>query len=566
MTLDIPTLLPWSGPKRVETKLGPRNLRTADPTERFWQLWRANKQALKEAGLSCAPYPGDPNRWHVCWWQPVDPIAAAKEREQREAASQASRATDAAIDVPKPDGLEYLGYQKAGVAFGARCWESGKGVLIGDEMGLGKTIQAIGLINSTPSIAKVIVICPNTLKLNWQREIRKWITRKMNVGVQYADQPWLGKACDVVIINFDVVHKFAAQIAAVQWDLRIIDEAHYVKNTKARRTKATLAINARHKASLTGTPIENRPVELWPVISDLDPATWNPKKGFFWFAKTYCNANHNGFGWDFSGHSNEAELQHKLRSTIMVRRLKCDVLTELPAKRRQVIELEDDRSAAEKRAEASEFESRKPRLDALRARVEIARASEDRADYEAAVEALRDGQGALFEEMARIRHDTGVAKVPQAVEFLTDALENGKVVCFCHHLDVVAALKAEFPQAAVVTGDVPAGPVRQSEVDRFQEDPKCNLFIGNSAAAEGITLTASAHVVFVEGDWVPGKLAQKEDRTHRIGQKASVLVSYLVLEGSIDAHLMKTCIDKLNVIDMVMDRQGEYAEPELQTV
>jgi len=122
-TLNIETILPWSEPKRTSTRNGEKMLRTADPTEAFWQLWRANKQALKDAGLSCAPYPGDARRWHVCWWQDIDPIKAAKERADREAASAASRATDAAIEVPKPDGLEFLPYQKAGVAFILRCWQ-----------------------------------------------------------------------------------------------------------------------------------------------------------------------------------------------------------------------------------------------------------------------------------------------------------------------------------------------------------------------------------------------------------------------------------------------------------
>jgi len=393
--------------------------------------------------------------------------------------------------------------------------------------------------------------------------MRKWLTRKFSIGIQYADQPWLGRACDIVILNYDVVHKFAEQIAAIDWDLRIMDEAHYAKNPKARRTKAVLAINAKRKLSLTGTPVENRPIELWPIISDLDPATWHPKKGFFRFAQRFCGAKHNGFGWDFSGHSNEAELQHKLRGTIMVRRLKCDVLTELPPKSRVVIEMEDERSSTAIRAERTEWEQRRDMIEALEARVAVAKASESREEYQAAVDALHAGQGAAFEQMARLRHDTGMAKVDQAAAFIRDALENGKVVCFCHHLDVVAALKAEFPQAAVVTGEVPAGPLRQAEVDRFQTDPACDLFLGNNAAAEGITLTASSHVVFVEGDWVPGKLAQKEDRTHRIGQKNAVLCTYLVLQGSVDAELMRSNVEKMNVIDMVLDRQGDYAEPEV---
>lgn len=565
VTIDIETLLPWSEAKPVQTRAGDRLLRTAEPTEAFWEVWRASKQQLKDAGISVGQYKG---QWQVSWWLPVDPVKAAAEREAkaaREAEAQvASRATDAAVLVPKPDGMEYLGYQKAGVAFAAKCWAAGTGVLIGDEMGLGKTIQAIGLINLHDDICRVLVVCPNTLKLNWARELNKWLTRPLKVGVQYADRPWCGGVCDVVIINFDVVHKFLPHIETTNWDLRVVDEAHYCKNPKARRTKATLGIKAKRKASLTGTPVENRPVELWPIISDLDPKSWDPKKGFFRFARRYCDAKNNGFGWDFSGHSNEAELQHKLRSTIMVRRLKADVLTELPPKRRQVIELEADDCSEVLAEEERNYRLVEEKLIELRARVEVARASEDRAEYEAAVEALRAGQGAAFEEMAKVRHATGMAKLPQAVAFINDALENGKCLVFCHHIDVVDVLKAEFPQAAVITGAV-ASQDRQGQVDKFQKDPDCNVFIGNNAAAEGLTLTAGAHVIFVEGDWVPGKLAQKEDRAHRIGQRDSVLVSYLVLAGSIDAQMMRANVEKLNVIDNVLDRQTDY-QPETEPV
>lgn len=554
-TIPIEALMPWGPPKQISTRNGERILRKAPADEKFWGIWRGNKEALKAAGISCGQKDGV---WQVCWWAPLDPVKAAEDKTARELAQEASRATDAAIVIPVPEGCNYLGYQKAGIKFGSECWAKNIGCLIGDEMGLGKTIQGIGLINLHPEIKKVIIICPNTLKLNWKRELSKWLVRPLKIGVQYAGHPWIGDRCDVVIINYDVLGKFP-QLQSTQWDLRITDESHYVKNPKAARTKHTLSIPAKFKLALTGTPVENRPVELFPIISDLDPVTWNPKKGFFWFAKRYCNATQSKWGWDFSGNSNEAELQAKLRGSIMVRRLKCDVLTELPPKRRQIIELEANGNAELIESGRKEYEIKENELASLRARVELARASDDRNIYEAAVESLRDGQGALFAEMAKMRHDTGMAKLPQSIAFIEDAVESGKLVVFCHHLDVVNVLKEKFPQAAVITGDV-ASQDRQAQVDRFQNDPACNIFIGNNAAAEGITLTASAHVVFVEGDWVPGKLAQKEDRTHRIGQKNSVLVSYLVLEGSIDAQLMKTCVDKLNVIDQVLDRAGGYSE------
>ena len=554
-TIEIATVLPWGPSKRVETKLGPRDVREAAPTEAFWAAWWGAKEALKAAGIAVSQYQG---AWKVTWWQQVDPA----ERSARELALEVSRATDADVEIPRPDGCEYRGYQRAGVAFGRQAFARGTGVLIADEPGLGKTIQAIGLINSDESIRKVLIVCPNTIKQNWARELRKWLTRPMRIGVQKADVPWLGNVSDVVIVNYDIAHRFE-QIASTVWDMRITDESHWIKNPKSRRTKAVLQTRARCKVALTGTPIENRPVELWPIISDLDPRSWDPKKGFFRFAKKFCGAEHNGYGWNFGGHSEEEELQRRLRSTIMVRRLKSQVLTELPAKSRQVIELDLNGRVSKLSDEAA---AAGEQIEVLRAAVELAKASELRADYEAAVQALEDGQGAAFAAMAKMRHDIGMAKVDQVIEYVSDARENGKVLIFGHHLDVVHALKAAFPQAAVITGETPAD-ARMAEVDRFQTDPACDVFIGNNAAAEGITLTAGTHVVFAEGDWVPGKLAQKEDRAHRIGQKNAVLVTYLVAGGTLDATMIKTCVEKMDVIDMILDKPiGESASAQAECV
>ena len=560
--IKIETLLPWGAPKKVRLQDGTdRILRTSFTVPAsFWDAWKQNKEALRAAGI--APKRESSGAWIVNWWAHVDPVAAKADQAKRAVAVEASRAQDALLDIPRPSGLEYLPYQRAGVAYAQGCWAAGRGALIGDEMGLGKTIQAIGLINITPDIKSVLIVCPNTLKLNWARELKKWLTRPMSVEVQYSNKAF--SRADIVIVNYDTIHKFLPDIANRNWDLRVCDESQYVKNPKARRTKATLSTRAARKVSLTGTPIENRPIEVWPVLNDLDPVSW-PKTNFFQFARRYCAAKQNGFGWDFSGHSNEAELQHKLRSTIMVRRLKKDVLTELPAKQRQVIELDAAGSKELLALEESMVAEREAALVELRARVELARAGESREEYAEAVHALRRGQGAAFEDMAEIRHKVALAKLPQCLAFIEDAMESGKVLVFAHHLDVVAGIVAKFPQAAVITGETPAAK-RMEQVDRFQTDAECNIFVGNLAAAEGLTLTAGAHVIFVEMQWVPGKHAQMEDRAHRIGQKDSVLCSYLVLEGSLDAHMSRTIVEKLSVIDACLDKVTDWAEAEVEEV
>jgi SWI/SNF-related matrix-associated actin-dependent regulator of chromatin subfamily A-like protein 1 len=452
--------------------------------------------------------------------------------------------------IPCPNGLKYLSYQTEAVRFGLECWVRGTGVLLGDEMGLGKSIETIGLINADKSISKVLITCPNTLKITWCRELAKWFVRPLRVAVQYAAEPWVGAAAGGVIINYDIVHRFEKELKSKLWSLRVLDEAHYVKNPRARRTTFTLSISAQRKVALTGTPIENRPVELFPILHDLDPVRW---PNFHAFAHRSCDARHNRYGWDYSGHSNEAELNQILRSTVLVRRLKRDVLSELPSKRHQIIELDSSGLETMLAAQRRQQGLQEKRLEELRQQVRNPRVAESPGEYKAAVKALRAGQGALFEEMARIRHETALAKLPQIIAFAKDALENGKIILFGHHLDVVAGLKEAFPEAAVVTGETDAKS-RQAEVDRFQNDPACDVFIGNDAAGEGLTLTAASHVIFAEADWVPAKLAQKADRAHRIGQHGSVLCSYLVLAGSLDAEMMRSVVAKMEVIDAVLDK------------
>lgn len=475
----------------------------------------------------------------------------------RVAALNESRATSADFVTPTPTGLACMPFQNAGVA----ALLARSSALLADEMGLGKTVQAIGLINADTTIARVVVVCPATLRLNWQRELTRWLTRSLRVAIA-SSTVW--PDADVVIVNYDILHKHAAVFEQTTFDLAIVDEAHYAKNPKARRAKATYTIKATRRVLMTGTPIVNRPKELWPLLNYLDKSTWGK---FFPFAMRYCAAYNNGWGWDFSGASNLDELQTKLRATLMIRRLKADVLTELPAKRRQVIEIPANGLSAFVERERAAQSQQERTLNALRRAVEHAREAGDSAAYESAVNALRDGERAAFDEMSRLRHETAIAKAPYVVEHLRDVLEAGhKVVVFAHHHDVVDAIANEFGRSAVVVDGRVPHVTRQANVDRFQSDETCTLFVGGiQAAGVGITLTAASHVVFAELDWVPGNMTQAEDRLHRIGQRESVLVQHLVLEGSIDAHMAKTLIDKQATLDAALDNDTTPEPIDLQT-
>lgn len=508
----------------------------------------AEKEIPKAAGFRW-----DPGTRY--WWTPDADKAAklanpelAKQLMEEHAAKQSlrkelvddSRQADAAIDLPCPEDLAYLPYQRAGIASALRR----QNVLFGDEMGLGKTIQAIGMINTDSTLNKILIVCPATLKRNWYRELRKWLTRDLLIGFGEAKY-FHPEAAAVTIINYDVLHKHVARLRTISWDLIICDEAHLLKNPKAKRTRAICGVDdytarkegcevveplkARLKCFLTGTPIPNRPIEGFPLFHYLAPEEF---RSFFGFAKRYCSAGDNGFGFDPSGASNLPELQEKLRATIMIRRLKADVLTELPAKRRSIIEIPANGASGAVEAEKEAFAAHEDRLAALRVAVELAKASDRIEDYQNAVGALKAAAQVAFTEISRLRHETAVAKIPYVVEHIRDVVEAGsKVVVFAHHHDVIRAIASAFKEQAVTLYGETAMDARQAAVDRFQTDPECLVFVGGIlAAGVGITLTAASHVVFAELDWVPGNVTQAEDRCMLAGQKVLTPVGWRKIE------------------------------------
>lgn len=479
-----------------------------------------------------------------------------------------SRAAALDIQIPAPEGLDYLPYQRAGIAYA-----TGKpGVLIGDDMGLGKTIQAIGYINCHPEIKSVLIICPASLKLNWLRELTKWLVVPHTIAI--ADTKTGVPETEIVITNYDVLHKI--NFIDFDWDLVICDEAHYLKNPSTLRSRSLLGwtetvkdetgkvierikhpgINSDRRMALTGTPIPNKPVEIYPILSWLDPDNWS---NFFAFAKRYCGASQGSHGWDFSGNSHLDELQDKLRSTIMVRRRKADVLKELPPKRRSVVVLPSNGASSVVAREIKEYEQHQARLQELRAERDLAKAANDEPAYQAAVFKLRDAVSVAFSTMAKVRAEVAVAKAPKVAAHCLDILEGTdpdyKILVFAHHREVVKILVKELADynPVSITGDTTMTN-RQAAVDALQTDPNCRVFIGNiQAAGVGLTLTASSHVIFAELDWVPAAVSQAEDRAHRIGQTNSVLIEHLVFDNSLDARMAKVIVRKQAVIDKALD-------------
>ena len=481
--------------------------------------------------------------WKNARWQTVDPRIVLKFKELTQcctfsdsvyealerynSALQMSRSQDSELDIPVPQGLEFLPFQKAGIEYLVEH----PNCILGDEMRLGKTVQAIGLLNLCPEIQKVLVICPCSLKINWAKENAKWAMHKASLS----------------IINYDIIHKYEDALKSQEWDLIIYDESHYLKNKKARRTQVALSIPAKRILFMTGTPILNSPIELFPILEKLDPEKWEGRE--FNYAKHFCRAFRDDKGhWNYKGASNLDELQDYLRSKFMVRRLKKDVIAQLPEKRRQVIELPGKSDSSE----IAEWKSRAERIAELRKAI---KEKHEGTSYEALVKELKVETDIAFTKMSKLRHDTAIAKLPQALQHLEDMLDDvPKVIVFAYHRDVIEKTHAHFKNKSVILYGGMSGESKEEAIRRFQTSDSCQIFIGQiNAAGVGISLAAANVAVFVESDWVPGTIDQAENRMELIGKQESLLIQHLVLEGSLDAVMAKAVVNKQENINKALD-------------
>jgi SNF2 family DNA or RNA helicase len=435
------------------------------------------------------------------------------------------------IDVPGLNGTLYP-FQKQGVAFLER--KEGRG-LIADEMGLGKTVQALSWLQLHPEKRPAVIVVPASLKWNWKREAEKWLSEP-NVQVLSGKKPTTPIIGDIVVINYDILADWTETLKEIKPQVLITDECHYYKNNQAKRTKAVkdLGKAVPHIIALSGTPVVNRPIEAYNALSLIDKGV---VPSFWKFANRYCAAKHTGFGWDLSGASNTEELHQKLTNTVMIRRRKDQVLTELPAKTRSHLPMELGNR------ERKQYDKADANL--------IAWLKENKGD-----EAAEKASNA--EALTRIEHLKQLAakgKMKQAIDWIRDFIEvDGKLVVFATHKDTIAVLMDEFRDVAVKVDGSVSGEARQNAVDKFQNDDSVRLFIGNiRAAGVGITLTAASNVAFVELPWTPGELDQAEDRCHRIGQKDAVNVYYLLAEGTIEEEIAELLDNKRQVLDSILD-------------
>jgi SWI/SNF-related matrix-associated actin-dependent regulator 1 of chromatin subfamily A len=487
--------------------------------------------------------------------------------EARKRREELSRAVSANFNVPAPAGKDYFPFQKAGVKFAVEVFKEHKGALIADEMGTGKTIQSAGVINVL-NPDRVLVICPASLKYNWERELKRWLVHPKDVIVVNGDDVDFSLNA-IYIINYDILHRIPEE--NYQYNLIIVDECHYIKNPKARRSKLVKSITKTSVKRggkvlfLTGTPIVNRPIELYPILELAAPSAF----GNFWsYAKRYCNAHYNGYGWDFRGASNLEELQQRLRSSIMIRRLKKDVLKELPPKMRKVVPLKIERFVGEEEIVQLLNESLQLReyIKVLREVAKEGRGNEELAEV---MQVFDEKMKVVFERVAEMRKFYALQKAPFAATYIVDMLKDEDtdcVVVFAHHHDVFGVLEGVFERAGIsyvkITGKESAEG-RQRAVETFQSGGAQVALCSIIAAGVGITLTRARTAVFVELDWVPGNILQAEDRLHRIGQEAECVdIHYIVARYTLDENFADYLTRKIEIIEKALNH--EYMKTQLE--
>ncbi|NXN88241.1 SMAL1 protein, partial [Bombycilla garrulus] len=415
-------------------------------------------------------------------------------------------------------------FQREGVNFAIS--RNGR-LLLADDMGLGKTIQAICIAAYYQQEWPLLVVTPSSVRFTWAQAFHRWLPSlspgSTNVIVSGKDN-LTGSLIN--IISFDLLSRMDKQLKST-FQVVIVDESHFLKNTKTARCQAAMPLlkAARRVILLSGTPAMSRPAELYSQIAAVQP-TFFPQ--FHSFGLRYCDARKMPWGWDYSGSSNLTELKLLLEESIMIRRLKSDVLSQLPAKQRKMVVVAPEGISAKTKAALAAEAKRMAK----------------------GYESKQQEKEALLVFFSR----TAEAKIHSVVEYILELLESGnnKFLVFAHHKIMLDAVVAELRMKRVehirIDGSTSSAE-RQSLCQKFQFSEKQAVAVLSLTAANmGLTLSAADLVVFAELFWNPGILIQAEDRAHRIGQSSSVNVHYLVAKGTADDYLWPMIQEKIKVL------------------
>ncbi|HUB72686.1 MAG TPA: SNF2-related protein [Solirubrobacteraceae bacterium] len=471
-------------------------------------------------------------------WVAPDALALLQELREQHARAAGLVALSAAREAPlRVFGLggELKPFQRAGVSY----LLARRRAFLADEQGLGKTIEALAALQAADAFPAVVV-CPASLKLNWVRELERWLPGRSvrtlaGTGAASADG-----AADVTVLNYEIVAARMQELCACAPRALVLDESHYCKNPSAKRTQAVQRLAAAVPAdglvlALSGTPVMNRPAELIAQLRILGRLEefGSPAR----------------FSQRFRGADAHLRLHWHLRARCFVRRLKAEVLPQLPAKTRSVVPVELD----------NELEYRLAERDLV---AWLRSQPLDLRELDAKVAAALRAERLVRCNALKLLAARG--KLHAALAWMHDFCSSGeRLVVFAGHREIQRAVLARFPGALHVLGEDGAA-ARDAAVRAFQEpdDGAANQLIvcSTDVAGHGLTLTRSSNVAFLELDWTPAKHDQAEDRCHRIGQQDAVNAYYLLAAGTIDETISSLLERKRAVIGAVTDGREREQE------
>jgi len=404
--------------------------------------------------------------------------------------------------------------------------------ILADDMGLGKTTSTIIAALET-GVKKILIICPASLKINWMREIENYTDRSIFI----AENKKFSLEHDFVIVNYDILKNFHelksktdSLITQLNPELIIIDEAHYIQNGQAQRTKLVnhFVLKTKYLWLLTGTPMTSRPMNYFNLLNLIEsPVAQN----WMAYAIRYCQGYQFNAGkrkvWNVSGASNLEELRDRTSRQVL-RRLKTDVL-DLPDKIITPVYL---------KLKSKEYEAMM-------------------GEYYNWYENKKEESSSLtiqFSKLMKVRQIIAEEKINTTIELAQNIIDQDKkVIIFTNFTDTLQKIYQHFGKDAVYLDGSCSKPHRQHAVDQFQENDKIKVFVGNlKAAGVGITLTAGEACIMNDLSFVPSDHQQAEDRAYRFGQKNSVSIYYPIFENSIEGAIYDILSNKKNIIDTVM--------------
>ncbi|KAH9492456.1 SWI/SNF- matrix-associated actin-dependent regulator of chromatin sub A-like protein 1 [Bulinus truncatus] len=397
-------------------------------------------------------------------------------------------------------------------------------ILIADDMGLGKTLQALCIAAYYKSEWPLLVVSPSSVRFDWSQQIKKWLPSVVDINVVETGKDSAVSGL-VNIISYDLLSKKDKELKKQSFKVIIMDESHFLKSPKAVRTKSALPLlkTANRVILLSGTPALSRPSELFSQIIAVCPNVFN----FHDYGVRYCNAKQMPWGWDYSGSSNMQELQLFLEKKIMIRRMKKDVLSQLPSKTRHLVFLNI------KKCKSLSNVSKIMSNNHLK--------SQDRREM-----------------LLQYFHETCRVKLDSVRQYILDLIESDKkFLIYAHHTEMMDSIEECISKKTPglkyirIDGRTPSEQ-RNYFCKKFQTDSSYRVAVLSITAANaGLNLCAASLVVFAELFWNPGVLVQAEDRVHRIGQEDSVCVQYLVAKGTADDYIWPLVQDKLNILSKV---------------